>query len=62
MKLIPDLSGKKNWKQFGSTHLEFAVPFTAPVGSVSQKAPHRAGQSCWDRHSMHRELELSGCR
>lgn len=60
--LIPDLSSKKNWKQLGCTHSEFDVPFSTPVGSVSHKAPLKAGQSCWDRHNMHRELELSGCR
>lgn len=57
--LIPYLSGKKHWKQLSRAHLEFDVPFTTLVGSASQKAPHRAGQSCQDRHSMHRELELS---
>lgn len=58
MVLIPDLSGKKHWKQLSCTHLVFYVPFTMLMGSASQKVPHR-GQSRWDRHGRHRELELS---
>lgn len=59
--LIADLSGKKSWKQLGSTHVEFDVPLSTPGVSASQRAPDRAGQSCWGGHSMPRELELSGC-
>lgn len=52
MKLIPDLSGEKNWKQLGSTHLEFDLPFAAPVAQchwkphTEQDSPAGTGTAC----------------